>query len=160
MSSPAVEVERLLQHARLVSTPLPGAGSLSWQCWGQAGKETVPLVLLHGGFGSWTHWFANLPVLAENRTVWTVDLPGLGNSGDMPAPFTTEHFAELLLAGIDEVLGPEAAFDLAGFSFGAMIGGHVAAGASKRCRRFVMIGAAGFGDLHVQVYRQVIDSRG
>lgn len=151
MPSPAAEVERLLRNARLVSTPLPGEGSLHWQCWGQGGEDAMPLVLLHGGFGSWTHWFANLPALAENRPVWTVDLPGLGSSGDMPVPFTTEHFAKLLLAGIDEVLGSEATFDLAGFSFGAMIGGHVAAGAGERCRRFVMIGAAGFGDLHVQV---------
>ncbi|MEP1469875.1 MAG: alpha/beta hydrolase [Halieaceae bacterium] len=151
MSSPAAEVESLLQHARQVSTPLPQGGNLCWQCWGREDEDTLPLVLLHGGFGSWTHWFANLPVLAETRQVWTVDLPGLGSSGDMPAPFTTEHFAELLLAGIDQVLGPDAMFDLAGFSFGAMIGGHVAAGASERCSRFVMIGAAGFGDLHVQV---------
>ena len=151
MSSPAAEVESLLQHARLVSTPLSNGESLCWQCWGQGHEDTLPLVLLHGGFGSWTHWFANLPALAKTRQVWTLDLPGLGNSGDMPAPFTTEHFAQLLLAGIDEVLGSDSMFDLAGFSFGAMIGGHVAAGAGERCRRFVMVGAAGFGDLHVQV---------
>lgn len=124
---------------------------MRWQSWGRGSANTLPLVLLHGGFGSWNHWFANLPALAEARQVWTVDLPGLGHSGDMSAPFTTEHFAELLLAGIDEVLGAGSVFELAGFSFGAMIGGHVAAGAEERCRRFVMIGAAGFGDLHVQV---------
>jgi pimeloyl-ACP methyl ester carboxylesterase len=130
---------------------MPSGQSLAWQGWGEPDTGAVPLVLLHGGFGSWTHWFANLPALAAARPVWTVDLPGLGGSGDMVPPFTSDHFASLLLAGIDDVLGPKTRFDLAGFSFGAMIGGHVAVGAGQRCRRFVMIGAAGFGDLHVQV---------
>lgn len=151
VTTPAAEVERRLHSARAVATPLPSGESLAWQCWGEPDSGAMPLVLLHGGFGSWTHWFANLPALADARPVWTVDLPGLGSSGDMVPPFTSEHFARLLLAGIDDVLGPETVFDLAGFSFGAMIGAHVAAGAGRRCRRFVMIGAAGFGDLHVQV---------
>lgn len=151
MTTPAAEVERRLHSARACTTPLPGGESLAWQCWSEPASTAVPLVLLHGGFGSWTHWYANLPALAEARPVWTVDLPGLGSSGDMLPPFTTDHFASILLAGIDDVLGPKTPFDLAGFSFGAMIGGHVAAGAGQRCRRFVMIGAAGFGDLHVQV---------
>lgn len=143
-------VEQRLQQARVFTTPVAPGSELAWQAWGQFPPEEPPLVLLHGGFGSWTHWFANLPELSAQRSVLTVDLPGLGASGDMPEPHTTEHFAAVLLAAIDQVLGSDGVFDLAGFSFGAMIGGHVASLAGARCRRFVMIGAAGFGDLHVQ----------
>ena len=87
----------------------------------------------------------------SQRQVWTLDLPGLGVSGNMPEPHTTRHFAEVIWNGLRELLGPEAHFELAGFSFGAMIGGSVAALAGQCCERFIMIGAAGFGDLHVQV---------
>ena len=146
----AALVEERLRAARISTTAMDG-GDLVWQAWGDPDSARTPLILLHGGFGSWTHWFANLPELSAERPVWTVDLPGLGSSGDMPEPHTTEHFAAILLSGINELLGEGTAFELAGFSFGAMIGGHVAALAGQRCQRFVMIGAAGFGDLHVQV---------
>lgn len=149
--TPERVVEQRLKEARVFTTRVAPDSELVWQAWGDADSEEPPLILLHGGFGSWTHWFANLPGLSAKRRVLTLDLPGLGASGNMPKPHTTEHFAAILLTGIDQVLGSDGPFDLAGFSFGAMIGGHVAALAGSRCRRFVMIGAAGFGDLHVQV---------
>jgi 2-hydroxy-6-oxonona-2,4-dienedioate hydrolase len=151
MISPSEQVANCLSQSRSFTTALGDDGPLVWQRWGGGSSESRPLVLLHGGFGSWNHWLANVPVLMTQRQVWTLDLPGLGTSGDMPKPYTTRHFAELICNGLGELLGPEASFDLAGFSFGAMIGGAVAALAGQRCERFTMIGAAGFGDLHVQV---------
>jgi pimeloyl-ACP methyl ester carboxylesterase len=105
-------------------------------------------VLLHGGFGSWNHWYANLETLREERELWTVDLPGLGDSGAIHRGATVTDFARLLGAGIHTLLG-ERDYELAGFSFGAMVGARLAA--DSRCRRFTAIGAAGCGSLHVQV---------
>jgi pimeloyl-ACP methyl ester carboxylesterase len=110
-----------------------------------------PLVLLHGGFGSWTHWVRNILPLRQKRTIWTLDLPGLGESDDVPAPASTEHFAQLVLSGVSTLLGARSTFELAGFSFGAMIAAHMAAQADARCSRLTLIGAAGCGQLHVQV---------
>jgi pimeloyl-ACP methyl ester carboxylesterase len=107
--------------------------------------------LLHGGFGSWTHWVRNVGPLSKDRDVWTVDLPGLGESGDMPKPWTTEHFARLVLLGFNSLVGVRTHFQLAGFSFGAMIAAQLAAQAGDRCSRVTLIGAAGCGQLHVQV---------
>jgi pimeloyl-ACP methyl ester carboxylesterase len=45
---------------------------------------TKPLVLLHGGSGSWTHWLRNVEHLSQFRTVWALDIPGFGDSS-LPA---------------------------------------------------------------------------
>ena len=146
-SEPGQYLTRMLASARQYRTACPG-GELVWQQWSDAG---TPLLLLHGGFGSWNHWVGNIPGLREQRRLLTVDLPGLGESCDMPAPQTPEHYGRLLLSGLDSLLGAATHFELAGFSFGAMIGAHLAARAGSRCERFTLIGAAGFGKLHVQV---------
>ena len=137
----------LLATAELIRTAGDNT-ELVWQRWSNSG---VPLLLLHGGFGSWNHWLRNIPDLREQRSLLTVDLPGLGDSADMPEPHTTDHFARILLRGLDELIGPATHFEIGAFSFGAMIGAHLAALAGSRCERFTAIGAAGFGDLHVQV---------
>ena len=140
----------LLEQASLCFTPCDH-GQLVWQQWSDAG---TPLVLIHGGFGSWNHWVSNIPFLRERFALYTLDLPGLGDSADMPEPHTPEHFARIVSTGINQLLGGTPHFQLAGFSFGAMIGVHVAALAGSRCERFTAIGAAGCGDLHVQVHLQ------
>src|SRR5258708_4807169 len=78
---PAAQVERLAATGRRVETPC-GGGSMVWRLWG----EGTPLVLLHGGFGSWTHWFRNIPDLAQRYRLIVANLPGLGESDDAPPP--------------------------------------------------------------------------
>ena len=108
MISPSEQVATCLSQSRSFTTALGDGDPLVWQRWGEGSSEFRPLVLLHGGFGSWNHWLANLPALMAQRQVWTLDLPGLGASGDMPEPHTTRHFAELIWHGLAELLGPEA----------------------------------------------------
>ncbi|MCX2980303.1 alpha/beta hydrolase [Halieaceae bacterium IMCC14734] len=146
---PAAQVAALLDKAELHQTPC-GNGELRWQQW-SSGRAGPPLILLHGGYGSWTHWIANIPDLAASRNLWTVDLPGLGDSADMRKPHATSNSAKILLRGIDSLLGAGSEFDLAGFSFGAMVAAQLAIQAGSRCRRLLLCGAAGFGHLHVQV---------
>jgi 2-hydroxy-6-oxonona-2,4-dienedioate hydrolase len=158
----AMSVLKHLQAGAVVHGTPCDHGVLAWQEWTRLSTPSVstpspstrPLLLLHGGFGSWTHWAANIPGLRQQRDVWTVDMPGLGDSADCPEPHTPEHFAGVILKGFDSLAGAEAEFDLAGFSFGALIGARVAVLAGSRCRRFIAIGAAGCGDLHVQVRLQ------
>src|SRR3546814_6277896 len=52
------------------SSDLCGDGQMVWRLWG----EGPPLVLLHGGSGSWTHWFRNIPALARRYRVIAADL--------------------------------------------------------------------------------------
>ncbi|QFU75176.1 alpha/beta hydrolase [Halioglobus maricola] len=145
---PAPEQTLAALHARAtIRTTEHSETHITWQHWG---GEGAPLLLVHGGFGSWSHWAANVEALSQSRSVWTVDLPGLGSSGEMPRPWTTQHFAQLVFAGWCELIGDEP-FELSGFSFGAMVGGQLAALAEEQCLRCSLIGASGFGPLHRQV---------
>ncbi|MEM1403355.1 MAG: alpha/beta hydrolase [Pseudomonadota bacterium] len=151
MPSPAERVAQTLGSARIHHTSYEG-GELYWQRWSASkALDAPPLLLFHGGFGSWNHWIANVEDLRQKRDVWTFDLPGLGQSDDMPEPHTIAHFSEIVLSGIDQLLGDQNPFAIAAFSFGAMIAGQVAADVGERCTRCTLIGAAGFGDLHEQV---------
>lgn len=146
---PKQHLAQLLDEAELHTTNF-GGGILCWQYW-PGPQDNPPLLLLHGGFGSWTHWIANLRALREHRSLWTLDMPGLGSSDAIPEPHTVSHFAELVLDGFDSLVGPTSEFDLAGFSFGALVGSHLAARAGARCKHLIACGAAGFGELHVHV---------
>ena len=79
--SPEAFLRDLESRCTRFSTPC-GDGEMVWRRWG-AGR---PLVLLHGGAGSWKHWVKNIDVLAAGREVWAADLPGMGESADPPFP--------------------------------------------------------------------------
>jgi 2-hydroxy-6-oxonona-2,4-dienedioate hydrolase len=138
--TPAAQVERLAAASRRIETPC-GDGVMVWRSWG----EGEPLVLFHGGFGSWTHWFRNIPVLSRRYRLIVASLPGLGESDDAPLPHTPEGIAAIAAAGVARILAPGERFHLAGFSFGGLIGGHVAASFGESCRSLTLVGAGGLG---------------
>ncbi|MEY3473590.1 MAG: hypothetical protein RL087_48 [Pseudomonadota bacterium] len=136
------EALRLLAGSREVCTPC-GEGEMVWRIWGDAADE--PLVLLHGGSGSWMHWIRNIEALvAHGRCLYVPDLPGFGDSappeGGQDADVSVAPFAQ----GLQQLFGPQAV-DIAGFSFGSQVGGFLAADAPQRVRRLVIIGAPGLG---------------
>jgi pimeloyl-ACP methyl ester carboxylesterase len=131
---------RLEAEALRAETP-NGEGRLVWHEWG-SGK---PLVLLHGGAGSWRHWVRNIPVLARHRRVVVPDIPGLGES-DLPPPGTDLWgIAGIIAGGIAARLGPGTRYDLAGFSFGAVISGHIAARFAEGMDSVTLVGAGALG---------------
>ena len=138
--SPAAIVAQIDGRARRIETPC-GDGAVVWRLWGSG----APLVLLHGGYGSWTHWLRNVETLSDAYTVIVPDLPGLGDSAMPPQPHTAEALAAILCRGLDKIVPSPTPIALAGFSFGSVMGGHVAAQMGKRIASFLMIGAAGLG---------------
>ena len=112
-----------------------------WRVWG----EGAPLVLLHGGSGSWRHWARNIGPLGAGRMVITPDLPGLGDSAMPEGVSTPEGVAEILARGLDRILPAGSRYDLAGFSFGALCSGHLAALDQDRVRSLTIIGAGALG---------------
>jgi pimeloyl-ACP methyl ester carboxylesterase len=133
-------VERVAAAAQRIETPC-GDGAMVWRRWGGG----PPLVLLHGGYGSWMHWIRNVLPLSQQFTVIAPDLPGLGESATPPEPHTAEGLAEIIVEGLATVLPAAAAFHLAGFSFGGVLGGHVAALMGERVRGFTVVGSNGLG---------------
>jgi pimeloyl-ACP methyl ester carboxylesterase len=73
------------------------------------------------------------------------DLPGLGESATPPEPWTAEGLAAIIVSGIDEIVPRGEELRLAGFSFGGVIGGSVAAQLGDRLRSFTVVGSNGLG---------------
>lgn len=137
---PAAMVSEVGSLATRHVTPC-GAGSMVWRVWG-AGRS---LVLLHGASGSWTHWIRNIRPLAGRFRVIAPDMPGFGDSDVPPEPHTADTLAGIVASGLDLVVPPPEPVDLAGFSFGGIIAGLVAARPGRRIANLVLLGAGGFG---------------
>lgn len=112
-------------------------------CWRRFG-DGPPLVLLHGGHGSWLHWVRNLDALSRHHTLWVPDMPGYGESDAPHGANTLPQMLGALSFAIDSLFGPDASLDLAGFSFGGLVAAHLAA-RNSRIRRLALLGAAGHG---------------
>ncbi len=133
---------KLLSLATERVTHLEGARTV-WHLWGPEFGE--PVVLLHGGSGSWTHWIRNIDALAEaGRRILVPDLPGFGDSDIPPGARDADALVAPVARGLQDLLGPRA-FDLVGFSFGALVGGLMAARIedprSLSIRQLVIVGA-------------------
>ena len=133
-------VEGVGTKAQLIETPC-GDGGMVWRVWGSG----PPLLLLHGGYGSWMHWIRNAVPLSRRFTVAAPDLPGLGDSATPPEPHTAEGLAQIIVAGVDAVFPWHASLHIAGFSFGGVLGGHVAAQLGDRVHAFTIVGSNGLG---------------
>src|SRR6266700_1161644 len=114
--TPAEFVAALERQRSRVTTP-GGDGDVVWRVWGRGD----PLVLLHGGTGSWLHWIRNVEDLARDFAVIAADIPGSGESATPEPPPTADRIATSMLAGLDRLIGPDNGFAIAGFSMGGMI---------------------------------------
>ncbi|MFC5524092.1 alpha/beta fold hydrolase [Polaromonas jejuensis] len=138
--------QTLLATATRMDTPC-GTGQLVWHVWGQTNAHPglAPVVLFHGGSGSWTHWLCNVPALvASGRQVLVPDLPGFGDSAVPLQGNDADALPEPLEQGLQLLLG-ERACELVGFSFGGMVAGFLAERFPARVVRLVIVGAPGLG---------------
>ena len=116
-----------------------------WHVWASesASLRRPPLVLLHGGSGSWTHWLRNISALvAAGYRVYVPDLPGFGDSARPPAGHDADALPVPIEQGLQLLLGDEAC-DLIGFSFGGMVAGLMTDQFAARVSRLVLVGAPG-----------------
>ena len=138
--------ERLGRGRRLRT--LNDGRQLVWHAWEPepaALRDRTPVVLFHGGSGSWTHWVKNiLPLLDAGRRVLAVDLPGFGDSDPAPGGTDADAMLEPLAAGLGELLAGQGC-DLVGFSFGGMTAGMLLAAHPALARRLVLVGAPAMG---------------
>ncbi len=143
---PLTERARLAGARRL--TTRCGDGQMVWRAWASAagvGAGLPPLVLFHGGSGSWTHWVRNiLPLVDSGRAVWALDLPGFGDSDPPPGGSDADAMVEPLAASLRQLFGGQAV-DLVGFSFGGMTAGLLLAEHPDLARRLVLVGAPAMG---------------
>lgn len=126
-----------------------GAGSIVWRKWGSG----PPVILCHGGSGSWTHWCRTIPVLSQTHTLWVPDLPGLGDSA---SPSDLSHpagSAEALNIGIRQLFKHEDRVRIVAFSFGCHVSSLALTGLGDYIRDFLIIGTSALG----QTERPIMD---
>lgn len=115
-----------------------------WRRFGNGGRS---LVLLHGGHGNWMHWLRNVEALSSRREVWVPDMPGFGVASDPPSRLTpAEQLAWIEVAlqeSVDQLPFSRQGFDLAGFSFGALVASALAR--RSTVNRLALVGPAGHG---------------
>ena len=135
-------VAALQGQAHCLHTPLAGSGGhIVWHRWGAPHATRPPVVLLHGGSGSWTHWLRTIgPLRDAGHEVWAVDLPGFGDSAAVPGGHDVDALIAPLQTSMAEALQGRVC-DLVGFSFGGMAAGLLAAAYPALTRRLVLVGA-------------------
>lgn len=103
------------------------------------------LLLLHGGTGSWTHWLHNIEALSQHFRLVLPDLPGMGESLDVPDDADLDGYGEYLLAAVEGGLVPVGApFLVAGFSYGGVMTAWLAARLPERVSRICLLAPGGF----------------
>jgi 2-hydroxy-6-oxonona-2,4-dienedioate hydrolase len=129
--------------ARVMEVPT-SCGLVRWRAFG----EGPPLLMLHGGRGSWLHWIRNIGPLARTHQLWVPDMPGFGESCDLDESGSTQApLQRLTLAlkeSLDRLVGDRASVDVVGFSFGALVAAQLWRQRGG-FRSLVLLGPAGHG---------------
>ncbi len=109
-------------------------GGIRYLKQGEAGE---PVVLIHGFGGDLNNWLFALPALAEEHTVYALDLPGHGGSSkDVGAPLVDSVVGFLDAVGLERP-------HMVGHSLGGLVAAQVAA--RGRAASLTLIAPVGFG---------------
>jgi len=116
-----------------------------WREWGSG----CPVVLLHGGSGSWNHWVKNIAFLVKHgKRVIIPDLPGFGESGTPSKTFKdyadADDLPELLDIALTKIINNKP-YQLIGFSFGSLVAAMMASQYPKNILKLILVGGAGLG---------------
>lgn len=139
-TAPAGIAAAVSADAEVVTTPC-GDGNMVWRRWGK-GK---PVILVHGGSGSWTHWIKTIPVLKQDYEVWAADIPGLGDSDYPPHPHTPEGLGTVVALGVQALFPKERQPQLVAFSFGAHVSSFALKHLQDHIKSFTITGCAALG---------------
>lgn len=134
------DAESLAGRARVHALRVEGVRCM-WREWGSG----PPVVLVHGGTGSWLHWVRNIAALSVSHRVLAPDMAGFGDSSDAPPGLGATGQARLLLGGLRQLVDVATPVAFVGFSFGAIVGGLAAAQADRPVRGLMLVGAVGLG---------------
>lgn len=127
---------------RLVETPFrQTANGTAYRTFG----EGQPLVLMHGGAGSWEHWVRNVDALATAFHVIAIDQPSYGDSTRVEWEISNGDYLALVVDAVTEACADAPRIHLAGFSFGGMIAAATAVTLGPRAASLSMTGGAGYG---------------
>lgn len=118
-----------------------GGGAVVCREWGRG----PALVLLHGGYGSWSHWIRNVLPLSRRYRVIAVDMPSHGESDALPGRPGREEVADAIARALHCVIDVNEPYNLVGFSMGANLSAAIVAGFGRPPAKLVVVGAGGLG---------------
>jgi len=117
--------------------------------------EGKPLLLLHGGYGSWKHWIANIEDLARHARVIALDMPGFGMSDSLPGALSIDGLSTCVAGIMRRLLsedGDEAsAYHVIGFSFGATVASMLAQPQFGKVDRLLLLSPPGIDKITDEV---------
>lgn len=117
---------------------------VSYLSVGDVTSDATPLVLVHGFTGDVTSWLLNQPVLAADRRVIALDLPGHGASDKFVDDGGVGYLANAV-SGLLDALSIERAH-LVGHSLGGTVVAQVCAGRPELAASLTLIAPVGVGD--------------
>ncbi len=137
MSALPLDFASIEARAHVITTRSPNDEGIVWRVWNDVDvshheyAQVPTVILLHGSYGSWTHWLRNIPGLAKACRVVALDIPGFGDSGDAPVQRSPPDLARLIAEGwhqLRDQLLPQSAdasspLFIGGFSLGAVYAG-------------------------------------
>src|SRR5262249_46159525 len=111
--------------------------------YARRGEGRSRVILIHGFGGDLDNWLFNIDALAEDATVYALDLPGHGQSVKAIGEPTAAGLAKTVLAFAD-ALGLDQ-LHLVGHSLGGAIAIEAARQGGKKVRSLALIAPAGLG---------------
>jgi pimeloyl-ACP methyl ester carboxylesterase len=113
--------------------------------WAEIGESSsaTPVVLLHGLNNSCQSWSRVAPLLATDRRVLMLDLPGHGQSERPNVGYELEWYARMVVGWLDALQLEQV--DMVGHSFGGGIAQMLLLRDARRIRRLVLVAAGGLG---------------
>jgi pimeloyl-ACP methyl ester carboxylesterase len=127
---------------RFVETPFrQTANGTAYRVFG----DGQPLVLMHGGAGSWEHWVRNVDALATAFRVIAIDQPSYGDSTRVEWDISNDDYLGVVADAVAEMCGDAPRVHFAGFSFGGLIAAATAVAFGPRAASLSMTGGAGYG---------------
>ncbi|MFP6805598.1 MAG: alpha/beta hydrolase [Pseudomonadales bacterium] len=125
-------------------------GSLIFRRWRGPRDKAESVLLIHGGSGSWTHWFRNIDYLRQHFHVLTVDLPGLGESAALPSGYRAEDAIKVMSEGFKNLVDMgtiNGKIHVVGFSWGCAVASQVVRLNEKSVKSLMLLGPASIGDI-------------
>jgi pyruvate dehydrogenase E2 component (dihydrolipoamide acetyltransferase) len=111
--------------------------------YAKRGSGSANVILIHGFGGDLDNWLFNIDALAQNFTVYALDLPGHGQSTKSLSDASAAGLAATVMSFMD-ALGIDRAH-LIGHSLGGAIAVEVANAAAERIASLTLIASAGLG---------------
>ncbi len=126
-----------------------------WTAVNNTVADTV--VLLHGGSGSWLHWFRNISALRQYFNIVALDLPGLGDAAMCPQASDAQSAAAVTADALLSSISGE--FHIVAFSWGCTVTAIMMATIESRLKSIMLTGPAAVGDLPRRVQMKPLIKR-